>query len=95
MRVGCPMASSESGEKRLLRRAQEAPAATGCPIDFQQAAQFEFLPQRGAQQRKEAGEAVRPLNEPRAEAQQDIGQERGPDLPRHGVGAVTQKVGQL
>src|SRR5512137_1914351 len=95
MRGGCPLASSESGEKSLLRRAQKASAASGCPIDFQQAAQFEFLPQGRAQQGKEAGETVRPLAEPGAEAQQNIGQERGPDLPLHGVGAVAEEVGQL
>lgn len=95
MRNGCPIVSSESGEKSLLWRAQKTAAAPGCPIDFQQAAQFEFLPQRRAQQGKEAGETVRPLTEPRAEAQQHIGQERGPDLPLHGVGAVAEEVGQL
>lgn len=95
MRIGCPTASCESGQKGLLRRAQKAAPATGCPIDFQQAAQFEFPPQRGAQQGKEAGETVRPLTEPCAEAQQHIGQERGPDLPLHGVGAVAEEVRQL
>ena len=95
MRVGYPTASTESGQKGLLWRAQKAAPATGCPIGFEQAAQFEFLPQRGAQQRKEAGETMRPLTEPRAAAQQHIGQERGPDLPLHGVGAVAQEVRQL
>ena len=54
-----------------------------------------MLPQCRADQGEEAGKAVRPLTQPGAEAQQDIGQQRRPDLPAHGVGAVAQKVGQL
>ena len=55
MRSGYPITSAESGQKGLLGRAQKASAAPGCPIDFEQAAQFEFLPQGGAQQREEPG----------------------------------------
>ena len=95
MRGGCLTASTEFGQIGLLRRAQEPSAATGCPIGFQQAAPFRLLPERGAQQRKEPGEAVAPLTQPRTEAQQDIGQERRPHLPAHGVGAVAQEVRQL
>src|SRR5580765_3163669 len=95
MRTGYPTASAESGQKGLLGRAQKASAAPGCPIDFEQAAQFEDLPQGRAQQREEPGEAVRPLTQPGTEAQQDIGQQGGPYLPAHRVGAVAQEVGQL
>ena len=95
LRGGYPTASTESGQIGLLRRAQEAPAATGCPIDFQQAAQFEFLPQGRAQQRKEPRETVAPLAEPSTETQQHIGQQRRPHLPAHGVGRVAQEVRQL
>lgn len=73
MRVGYPPASTESSQKGLWRRAQKAAAATGCPLDFPQAAQFEFPPPRGAQQGKEAGEAMGPLTGPRAAAQQHLG----------------------
>ncbi len=72
MRIGCPTALTEPGQIGLLGRAEKASAASGFPIDFQQTAQFEFLPQRRAQQRKEPGEAVAPLAEPAAEAQQEI-----------------------
>lgn len=89
-----PTVSSESRQKGLLGRAQK-PAAAGCPIDFEQAAQFEFLPQRRAQQGEEPDEAVAPLAQPRAEAQQDVRQERRPHLPAHRIGRVAQKVRQL
>jgi hypothetical protein len=95
MRIGYPIASTESGEEGLLWRAQKPAAATGCPIDFEQAAQFEFLPQGRAQQGKEAGETVAPLAQPSREAQQDIGQQGRPHLPAHRVGGVAQEVGQL
>src|SRR5512135_2701710 len=95
MRIGCPTASSESCQIGLLRRAEKASAASGCPIDFQQTAQFELLPQRRAQQRKEPGEAVAPLAQPSTEAQQEIQQQRRPYLPAHRASRVAQKVGQL
>ena len=55
MRIGCPTALTEPGQIGLLGRAEKASAACGYPIDFQQTAQFEFLPQCRAQQRKEVG----------------------------------------
>ena len=58
MQTGYPTASAESGQKSLLRRAQKATAATGCPLDFQQTAQFQFLPEGGAHQGKEPGETM-------------------------------------
>jgi len=89
------MASTESGQKGLLWRSQEPAATTGCPIDFEQAAEFEFLPQGRAQQGKEAGETVAPLAQPGREAQQHIGQQGRPHLPADRVGGVTQEVRQL
>src|ERR1700744_745088 len=87
-RGGCPMGSAEAGQIGLLRRPQEAAAATGCPIDFQEAAQFAVLPEGRTDQGEEAGEAVRPLSQVSAEAQEDIGQQGGPDLPFDGALAV-------
>src|ERR1017187_10694977 len=95
MRTGYLIASTESGQKGLFCRAQKPTAATGCPIDFEQAAEFEFLPQGRAQQCKEPGEAVVPLAQPGTEAQQRIGQQRRPHLPTHRVGGVAEKVRQL
>jgi hypothetical protein len=95
MRTGYPIGSTESGQKGLLWRAQEPAAAPGCPIDFEQAAEFEFLPQGRAQQGKEAGEAVAPLAQPGTEAQEDIGQQGRPHLPADRIGGVAQKVRQL
>src|ERR1035438_6397820 len=80
-RSGCPRGSAEARQIGLLRRAQEASAATDCPIDFEQAAEFPVLPEGRADPGEEPGEAVRPLAPPGAEAQEHIGQQRRPDLP--------------
>ena len=61
MRIGCPIGSSQTRQIGLLRRAQEADPATGCPIAVKELAQVEALPQRGADQREEPHEAVTPL----------------------------------
>jgi hypothetical protein len=95
MRTGYPIASTESGQKGLFWRAQKPAAAPGRPIDFEQAAEFEFLPQGRAQQGKEAGETVAPLAQPGTEAQEHIGQQGRPHLPADGVGGVAEEVRQL
>src|SRR5271166_1375791 len=94
-RGGCPTGSAEAGQIGLLGCAEETAAATGCPIDFQEAPQFPILPERRTDQSKQAGEAVGPASQMGAEAQQHIGQQRGPDLPFDGALAVTEEVGQL
>ena len=94
-RTGCPTGSAKARQIGLLRCAQETSAATGCPIDFQQAAELPVLPEGRADQGEEPGEAVRPLAQPGAEAQQHIGQQGRPDLPFDGAGAVAEEVGQL
>ena len=95
MNTGCPIGSSEAWQIGLLRCAEEAATATACPIVVEELAQVETLPQRGADQGKEPGEAVAPLAQEGAEAQQQIDQQRGPHLPAHGVGVVAEEVGQL
>jgi hypothetical protein len=95
MRTGYPIGSTKSGQKGLLWRAQKPTTATGYPIDFEQAAEFKFLPQGRAQQGKESGEAVAPLAQPSAEAQEHIGQQGRPHLPAHRVGGIAQKIRQL
>ena len=94
-RHGCPTGLAEARQIRLLGLAQETSATTGCPIDFEQTAQFPVLPEGRADQGEESGEAVRPLAQPGAEAQQHIGQQGRPDLPFDGAGAVAEEVGQL
>ena len=93
--TGCPTGSAKARQIGLLWRAQKTAATPGCPIDFQEAAQFAVLPEGRADEGKKPGEAVSPLAQPGAEAQQHIGQQRRPDLPFDGVGAVAQEVGQL
>ena len=92
---GCPTASGEAGQIGLFGLAEEATAAFGCPTAFQEAAQIQFLPEGRADQGEEAGETVAPPPQPSAEAQQHVGQQGCPDLPAHGVGVVTQEIGQL
>src|SRR5213075_2931885 len=95
MTIGCPRGLSQARQIRLLRRAQEATAASGCPIAIEQAAQIHSLPQSRAQQGEESSKAMRPLTEEGTETQQQINQQSGPHLPPHGVGVVPEKVGQL
>src|ERR1035438_993714 len=94
-RTGCPTGSTKARQIGLLRCAEEAPAASGCPIDFQQTAQFPLLPESRTDQGEQPGEAVRPPSQMGTEAQQDIRQQGGPDLPLDGALAVAQEVGQL
>ena len=61
--IGCPTGLAEAHQISLLGRAQETSAATGCPIAFQEAAQFQFLPQGRVDEGKEPGEAVAPLTQ--------------------------------
>ena len=95
MSIGCPIGLSHFWQISLLRRAQKAAATTGCPIAFEQMAQVQSLPQRRAQQCEQPCEAVPPLAQEGAEAQQHIDQQCRPDLPAHRVGVVAQEVGQL
>lgn len=94
-RCGCPTASAQSGQIGLFGLAEKSSAAGGCPTAFQETAQIQFLPERRAEQGEEPGETVAPSTQPGAEAQEHVSQERRPELPTHGVGAVAQKVGQL
>ena len=92
----CPTVFSvQSWQVGRFGRAQEVPAATGCPTAFEQAAPLPSLPEGRSQEREEPGEAMAPLAQEGAEAQQQIHQQRGPDLPAHGVGVVPEEVGQL
>ena len=93
--VGCPTALPHSRQIGLLRPRQIAEVATGCPLALQQPQQIPFLPKRGADQRKEARETVAPVRQETQVAQQQINQQRRPDLPPHRVGAGAQKIGQL
>src|SRR5579875_1892516 len=94
-RSGCPTGSIKACPIGLLWRARKASAALGCPIDFQEAPQFPVLPEGRVDEREQPGEAVRPLAQVSAEAQQDIGQQGGPDLPFDRPFAMAQEVGQL
>ena len=77
MRTGYPIASTESGQKGLLWRAQKPTAATGCPIDFEQAAKFPVSSEGRADEGEAPGEAVAPLTQMGTEAQEHIPEGRG------------------
>lgn len=53
-RSGCPTGLAEARQIGLLWRAEETGAAGGCPIDFQQAAQFPVLPEGRTDQSEQA-----------------------------------------
>ena len=62
---------------------------------MQQGEQVEFLPHGGADEGKKARESVLPAALAGLKADEQIGQQGGPDLPAHGVGAVAEEVGEL
>jgi hypothetical protein len=101
--AGCPTGSAEAGQIGLLRRAQKAAATTGCPIDFQQAAQFPVLPEGRADQGEEPGEAVAPEQllghfriAPAAGVRARVlGRRRGPAQCRQRPGVQTQGVADV
>src|SRR5574342_1082153 len=87
--------SSETREISLFRVTQIVKVATGCPIALQEAQQMPFAPQAGPYDGQQAAEAMRPVGEESQVAQQEIDQQRDPNLPSHRVGRGAQKVGQL
>ena len=95
MANGCPIGLVQTRQIGLLWRTQETPSATGCPIDFQQVSQLQFLPERRTHQSEEARKAVAPLAEEGAKAQQQVNQQSRPYLPAYGIGVVAEEVGQL
>lgn len=83
--LGCPTGSAEARQIGLFWLTEKAAAATGCPVDFQEAAEFEVLPEGRTDQGEQASEAVRPLAQKGSEAQEHISQQGGPDLPFDGA----------
>lgn len=51
--TGCPTEAAETRQISLWWCARKAATSTGCPIDFQQAAEFPVLPEGGTDQGKE------------------------------------------
>src|SRR6516164_5957818 len=95
MSFGCPTELTVSGQVSLLRLSQEMKSAFGCPIASQKALQVQLLPQGRTQESKQPCEAMPPATDEGTKAQQHLNQQRRPDLPAHGIGIVSQKVGQL
>ena len=87
--------SPESREIGALRGREGSKAPACCPTAFQEIAQVQMLPKRGAKEGEKAGEAACPTREIGLEAQEQIAKQGAPDLPAHGIGAVAQKIGQL
>ena len=85
----------QARQPERLGLGQTPEAASGCPIAFQQRPQVVAQPERRAAHRPQPRKAPRPAAHMREVAQQHIAQQRAPELPAHGIGAVAQKVGQL
>ena len=86
---------AEAGKVGLLWSCAHAPSLTGCPIEAEELVELEAVPEDAADKGEEAGEAMGPFAEEGLEAEQDVEQERGPDLPADGIGAVTEEVAEL
>ncbi len=85
----------ESGQFALGRRGGESAGTRCCPTVFQQCGEVAPQPQRGAHIGEQAREAVRPVVAPSEKAKEEMHEQRGPDLPLHGVGAVAEEVDEL
>ena len=85
----------EPVEETLLGLGAHAPAFACCPIELEQAGQTEPVPDDTTYRREQLGEAVGPFAQEGLKAQENVKQQRGPDLPAHGVGAVAEEVGPL
>src|SRR6185437_6947811 len=98
--LGCRTALCNSGQIRLLGAGQIAEVTTGCPIALEQRQQIPFLPQHRADQREEARETVAPIRKKTQVTQQEVNQQRRPDLPpapiqfHDALGAPLQVVAQ-
>ena len=86
---------SETRKIGLFWRGQVPVVPACCPIAAQEFQQIDFSPQNCARDGEHAREAMAPLGEVAQVAQENIGQERHPNLPAHGVGVVSQEVGDL
>lgn len=85
----------EAREIRLVCLGPHAPGLRCCPIKTQEGRQVEAVPDDATDEGEEPGEAVMPVAEECLEAQQQVEEQGGPDLPGHGVGAVAEEVAEL
>ena len=69
--------------------------AACCPTVFEQRQNIAAVPEQGAQEGEQTDEDVGPLTAPSQEAQQDIDQERSPDLPLDRVFVVTGEIAEF
>lgn len=66
-----------------------------CPIELQQGEQVEAIPGHAADEGEKPGEAVLPCAQKGLEAQEQVQEQGGPDLPAHGVGAMAEEIAEL
>ena len=85
----------QAGQPRGVRGSQQPKTPACCPITSQESSEFEPLPHRSSHHGKETGKTVPPLAQIRGEAQQHIDQQRRPDLPADGVGAVPKEAAEF
>ena len=86
---------SKAGEPCLSGAADTSATPVGCPTAFEQIRQVALKPKRRADIGEQAREGVRPPAAPSEEAQEQMDEQRGPDLPLDGVGVVAEEVDQL
>lgn len=89
----CPMnRASKPGRVPSVESLQVAVAPTGCPIAVEQFPGSHRAARHSVSSREQLCSQRLP---PSLETQQHINQQRGPDLPLHGVGVAPEEVGQL
>ena len=79
----------------LLWTGEHSESTTGCPIGGEERDDVEAMPEAGANQRKQSGEAVAPATQMGEEAHQQVSQQRGPYLPLDCLLVVADEINQL
>ena len=85
----------ETGQVSLLRLGTHSISGSCCPIEVRQIEKPETVPEHAAHERKQPGEAVRPLADKGNVSEQNEQQQGGPQLPTDGLLGMPEKIADL
>lgn len=85
----------ETGQVSLLRLGTHSISGSCCPIEVCQIEKPEAVPEHAAHERKQPGEAVRPLADKGNVSEQNEQQQGGPQLPTDGLLGMPEKIADL
>ena len=85
----------ETGQVSLLRLGTHSISGSCCPIEVRQIEKLEAVPEHAAHERKQPGEAVRPLADKGNVSEQNEQQQGGPQLPTDGLLGMPEKIADL